>query len=186
MLGRLRLQLADLVGRGGALLKTIADFSPQAAVASHAADIQFYLEKVEASAATFTYETARSRNAHDQRDAIEKCVDALRLLVADLSRISAYPPVTDGPTLPFIRDICAQLSEKLETVAEAVSVGRSPRAVGDGYAEQRDLTARLRNVDVAWSGRAKIFLALQQRIDGLIEALSEYQRVQRAETEVHA
>ena len=33
MLGRLRLQLADLVGRGGALLKTLADFRPQAAAA---------------------------------------------------------------------------------------------------------------------------------------------------------
>jgi hypothetical protein len=48
------------------------------------------------------------------------------------------------------------------------------------------LTAKLRNVDIAWSGRAAKFEALQQRIDGVVDALSEYQRVQRAETEVHA
>jgi hypothetical protein len=46
------------------------------------------------------------------------------------------------------------------------------------------LTAKLRNVDR--SGRAAKFEAMQQRIDGVVDALSEYQRVQRAETEVHA
>jgi hypothetical protein len=58
--------------------------------------------------------------------------------------------------------------------------------VSDRSAELLGLTAQLRNVDIAWSGRAAKFEALQQRIDGLVEALSEYQRVQRAETEVHA
>jgi multidrug resistance protein MdtO len=186
MLSRLRLQLADLVGRGGALLKTIADFRPQAAAAWQAADIQFSLEKVEASAATFTYETVRSRNAHDQRDAIEKCLEELRALIANLCKIAAYPPAKDDPTQVSIREICAQFSDRLEAVAEAVAVGRNPQAVSDRSAELRGLTAQLRNVDIAWSGRAAKFEALQQRIDGLVDALSEYQRVQRAETEVHA
>ena len=168
------------------MLKTIADFSPQAAVASHAADIQFYLEKVEASAATFTYETVRSRNAHDQRDAIEKCVEELRALIANLCKIAAYPPAKDDPTQVSIRDICTQFSDRLEAVAEAVAAGRNPQAVGDRSAELLGLSAQLRNVDIVWSGRAAKFEALQQRIDGLVDALSEYQRVQRAETEVHA
>jgi len=186
MLGRLRLQLADLVGRGSALLKTLADFRPQAAAAWQAADIQFSLEKVEASAATFTYETVRSRNAHDQRDAIEKCVEELRALIVNLCKIAAYPPAKDDPTQVSIRDICAQFSDRLEAVAEAVAVGRNPQAVSDRSAELLGLTAQLRKVDIAWSGRAAKFEALQQRIDGLVDALSEYQRVQRAETEVHA
>jgi multidrug resistance protein MdtO len=185
MLSRLRLQLADLVGRGGALLKTIADFRPQAAAAWQAADIQFSLEKVEASAATFTYETVRSRNAHDQRDAIEKCLEELRALIANLCKIAAYPPAKHDPTQVSIREICTQFSDRLEALAEAVAVGRNPQAVSD-RSELRGLTAQLRNVDIAWSGRAAKFEALQQRIDGLVDALSEYQRVQRAETEVHA
>jgi multidrug resistance protein MdtO len=186
MLGRLRLQLADLVGRVGALLKTLADFRPQAAAAWQAADIQSSLEKVEASAATFTYETVRSRNARDQRDAIEKCVDELRALIANLCKVAAYPPAKDDPTQVSSRDICAQFSDRLEAVAEAVAVGRNPQAVSDRSAELLGLTAQLRKVDIAWSGRAAKFEALQQRIDGLVDALSEYQRVQRAETEVHA
>jgi hypothetical protein len=129
MLGRLRLQLADLVGRGGALLKTLADFRPQAAAAWQAADIQSSLEKVEASAAAFTYETVRSRNARDQRDAIKKCVD--------------------DPAQVSVRDICAQFSDRLEAVAEAVAAGRNPQAVSDRSAELLGLSAQLRNVDIA-------------------------------------
>ena len=131
-------------------------------------------------------ETVRSRNARDQRDAIEKCVEELRALIANLCKIAAYPPAKDDPTQVSIRDICAQFSDRLEAVAEAVAVGRNPEAVSDRSAELLGLTAQLRNGDIAWSGRAAKFEALQQRIDGLVDALSEYQRVQRAETEVHA
>jgi multidrug resistance protein MdtO len=186
MLGRLRLQLADSVSRGSALLKTLADFRPQAAAAWQAADIQFSLEKVEASAATFTYETERSRNARDQRDAIDKCVDELRALIANLCKIAAYPPTKDDSPRVSIRDICTQFGDRLEAVAEAVVAGRNPQAVSDRSAELLGLTAQLRNVDIAWSGPAAKFEALQQRIDGLVAALSEYLRVQHAEAEVHA
>jgi hypothetical protein len=149
MLGRLRLQLADLVGRGGALLKTLADFRPQAAAAWQAADIQPSLEKVEASAAAFTYETVRSRNARDQRDAIKKCVEELRALIANLCKIAAYPPAKDDPAQVSVRDICAQFSDRLEAVAEAVAAGRNPQAVSDRSAELLGLSAQLRNVDIA-------------------------------------
>jgi hypothetical protein len=109
-----------------------------------------------------------------------------RRRAARAHKIAAYPPAKDDPPQVSIRDICTQFSDRLKAVAEAVAAGRNPQAVSDRSAELLGLTAQLRNVDIAWSGRAAKFEALQQRIDGLVDALSEYQRVQRAETEVHA
>jgi multidrug resistance protein MdtO len=80
MLGRLRLQLADLVGRVGALLKTLADFRPQAAAAWQAADIQSSFEKVEASAATFGNRAVseRTRSARCDRKMCRRAARAHR------------------------------------------------------------------------------------------------------------
>jgi multidrug resistance protein MdtO len=179
MLGRLRRDVVSLIDQCRVVLKAVSNRRPTTVTVGQVADIQATLENVEASAAAFGYEALRSRNGRLQTQASRLSLKALRGLVDDLGRVSAYPPPADitMEASEALRRMSLDMEAQLEELAVTLSGEQGRGARQERRFALKALALELRGAEPAWSGRIAGFEALQDRLDSLAAILSRYRRL---------
>lgn len=179
ILARLRKDLAALIERCQAALKSIADRGSPIAISSQIAEIQASLEGVESAFAAYAYEVRRSPNRRLQSWAGELSLRALHGLIDELARLAAYPPPDpeEGEAADILRRIGHNIDAQLDALRQAIPASNSWNPTRICGPEHRGLVTRLRAAEPSWSARSDVFEALQNRVDALWVTLSRYRRL---------
>ncbi len=175
ILGRLKGDVAALLGKCRSAVAAIAAAQPVAARAGAVAEAEALLGKIGAEAAAFGYETRRARDGRLQSHATRLSLTALQKLVGSIARLAAYPSPSDASDDALaLRGECAAIDAHLGTLAARFSGA----ARGDEAVAEAD--APVPPSDQATSGRDAAVRAVKDGIARGDAALARYGRLLRA------
>jgi multidrug resistance protein MdtO len=175
ILGRLKGDVAALLGKCRSAVAAISAAQPVAARAGAVAEAEALLDRIGAEAAAFGYETRRSRDARLQSHATRLSLAALHGLVGQIARLAAYPapPDASDDALALEGD-CAAIDAHLGALAARfMGAERGDRA-------DTDPIAPVPGSDPVVAGRAAAVLAVRGGIARSAAALARYGRLLRA------